>query len=99
MCQLPNVLHGWSWVDSEWCRNLNYWDSVSTLAGEVPVPHKTFPRALFGAVILVVLSYVLPLMVGLGVTSVIKDWKLGYFAFVAQKVASILDPGSWLCSW
>lgn len=30
-------------------RNLNYWDSVSTLAGEVQNPHKTFPRALAGA--------------------------------------------------
>ncbi len=30
-------------------RNLNYWDSVSTLAGEVQDPHKTFPRALGGA--------------------------------------------------
>ena len=69
------------------CRNLNYWDSVSTLAGEVPMPHKTFPRALFGAVVLVVLTYALPLMVGLGVTTVVKDWKLGYFAFIAKKVA------------
>lgn len=50
------------------------------------MPHKTFPRALFGAVVLVVLTYVLPLMVGLGVTTVVKDWKLGYFAFIAKKV-------------
>ena len=28
--------------------NLNYWDSVSTLAGEVANPSRTFPRALFG---------------------------------------------------
>ena len=68
-------------------RNLNYWDSVSTLAGEVPMPHKTFPRALAGGVVLVVLSYALPLMIGLGVTSVIKDWKLGYFAYIAKEVS------------
>ena len=30
-------------------RNLNYWDSVSTLAGEVQDPSRTFPRALAGA--------------------------------------------------
>ena len=52
------------------------------------MPHKTFPRALFGAVVLVVLTYALPLMVGLGVTTVVKDWKLGYFAFIAKKVAT-----------
>jgi amino acid transporter len=33
--------------------NLNSWDSVSTLAGEVRNPSKLFPRALFVAVILV----------------------------------------------
>ena len=71
-------------------RNLNYWDSVSTLAGEVPMPHKTFPRALFAAVVLVVLTYALPLMVGLGVTRVVKDWKLGYFSYIAQQVSALL---------
>jgi amino acid transporter len=69
-----------------WYRNLNYWDSVSTLAGEVPMPHKTFPRALCAAVILVVLTYALPLMVGLGVTQTVGDWKLGYFAYIAKEV-------------
>ena len=44
-------------------RNLNYWDSVSTLAGEVPRPHKTVPAALGSAVVLVVLTYALPLLV------------------------------------
>ena len=68
------------------CRNLNYWDSVSTLAGEVPNPAKTFPRALFGAVILVTTTYALPLIVGLGVTKEIADWKLGYFASLAKQV-------------
>ena len=76
-------------------RNLNYWDSVSTLAGEVPVPHKTFPRALFAAVVLVVLTYALPLMVGLGVTRVVKDWKLGYFSYIAQQVVSDLQHQHW----
>ena len=67
------------------CRNLNYWDSVSTLAGEVPAPHKTIPRALAAAVGLVVVTYVVPLMVGLGVTAEIRDWRLGYFATIAKE--------------
>ena len=57
------------------------------------MPHKTFPRALAGGVVLVVLSYALPLMIGLGVTSVIKDWKLGYFAYIAKEVPIHL-PGA-----
>lgn len=40
---------------------------MSTLAGEVPRPHKTVPAALGSAVVLVVLTYALPLLVRLGV--------------------------------
>jgi amino acid transporter len=36
------------------------WDNLSTIAGEVDRPQKTYPQAMFGAVILVVVSYVLP---------------------------------------
>ena len=144
--------------------NLNYWDSVSTLAGEVANPSRTFPRALFGetaalggwarhggsrrcaaragpllccgqdaasaplgatlqhhcaprstlvivsslrhpypnhdppragAVALVVVSYLVPLLVGLGVTTSTRDWQLGYYADVAQLVGGAL-VGSWL---
>lgn len=39
----------------------NFWDSVSTLAGEVENPSQTFPKALLWAVVLVILSYVIPL--------------------------------------
>lgn len=51
------------------------------------MPHKTFPRALAAAVVLVVVTYALPLMIGLGVTRVVKDWKLGYFSYIAQQVS------------
>ena len=67
-------------------RNLNYWDTVSTLAGEVRNPSRTFPRALALAVVLVVTSYLLPLLVGLGVAPDATDWTLGYFAAVGQQV-------------
>ena len=36
------------------------WDNLSTIAGEVDRPQRTYTRAMLGAVILVVLSYVLP---------------------------------------
>ena len=41
-------------------------DSASTLAGEVQEPRKVFPQALFLAMVLVIASYVLPLLVGVG---------------------------------
>ncbi len=74
-------------LSTTWCcRNLNYWDSVSTLAGEVAHPRKTFPRALFIGVALVVFMYLGPLLVGLGVTTDASNWELGYFTEVAKLV-------------
>ena len=49
--------------------NLNYFDSASTLAGEVQMPQSTFPKALLTAVIVIVLNYVLPLAIGIGITN------------------------------
>lgn len=95
-----------NWVKVDWATvqwlpflnvmfwNLNYWDSVSTLAGEVQNPNKTFPRALAGAVVLVVCSYIFPLLVGLGVTDDPSAWQSGYLAVVGQKVG-----GKWLAWW
>ena len=75
--------------------NLNYWDSVSTLAGEVASPGRTLPRALAIAVIAVVAMYVLPLLAAVGVLPAAdKDWSLGYFAAVARRVG-----GRWLAWW
>jgi amino acid transporter len=36
------------------------WDNLSTIAGEVESPQRTYPRAMFGALALVVGSYLLP---------------------------------------
>ena len=36
------------------------WDNLSTIAGEVEAPQRTYSRAMFGAVLLVIVSYVLP---------------------------------------
>lgn len=67
-------------------RNLNYWDSVSTLAGEVAHPATVFPKALMTAVLLVVAMYLLPLLACLGVQPLDgQAWRLGYFATVAKQ--------------
>lgn len=75
--------------------NLNYWDKASTLAGEIEEPIKTFPKALLGALVLVVSSYIIPLLAGTGaLISKPSEWSDGYFAEVGM-----LMGGFWLKWW
>ncbi|XP_057769210.1 probable polyamine transporter At1g31830 isoform X2 [Salvia miltiorrhiza] len=75
--------------------NLNYWDSISTLAGEVDNPGRTLPRALFYGLIMVVLSYFLPLLIGTGAIPLNReDWSDGYFSEIAKIIG-----GVWLRLW
>jgi len=75
--------------------NLNYWDTASTLAGEVEDVKTTYPKALAIALVAVVLSYFLPLLVGLGVSgSDWRNWKDGQFAELGHRLG-----GSFLKSW
>ncbi|GAC1403854.1 MAG: amino acid permease [Pyrinomonadaceae bacterium] len=50
------------------------WDNVSTFAAEVNDPKRTYPRALFIALPLVVLAYLLPLLAGIAVTTDAHVW-------------------------
>ncbi|KAL3818341.1 hypothetical protein ACJIZ3_004246 [Penstemon smallii] len=75
--------------------NLNYWDSISTLTGEVENPQRTLPKALFYALILVVLGYFFPLLTGIGAIPLNREsWTDGYFSDVAK-----LLGGVWLGWW
>lgn len=75
--------------------NLNYWDSISTLAGEVRDPNRTLPKALFYALILVVCGYFFPLLVGTGAISLnLEEWTDGYFSDIAKMIG-----GVWLSVW
>ncbi|KAL9242639.1 hypothetical protein vseg_016622 [Gypsophila vaccaria] len=75
--------------------NLNYWDGISTLAGEVENPKKTLPKALLYALIFVVCAYFFPLLAGTGAISLHQElWEDGYFADVAKVIG-----GTWLCWW
>ncbi|CAD6203798.1 unnamed protein product [Miscanthus lutarioriparius] len=57
--------------------NLNYWDSASTMAGEVERPE----RALGVAVVLIAASYLLPLMAATDAAP--EAWTNGYLADAA----------------
>ncbi|KAK1650881.1 hypothetical protein QYE76_068686 [Lolium multiflorum] len=76
--------------------NLNYWDKASTLAGEVDEPRKTFPKAVFGAVGLVVGAYLIPLLAGTGAlpAETAAEWTDGFFSEVGQRIG-----GPWLRVW
>lgn len=75
--------------------NLNYWDKASTLAGEVENPSRTFPKALLGAVVVVVASYLIPLLAGTGALRTgSSQWSDGYFAEVGMLIG-----GVWLKCW
>ncbi|XP_031259897.1 probable polyamine transporter At1g31830 [Pistacia vera] len=90
---LNNVNWGWYLNTLFW--NLNYWDSISTLAGEVENPAKTLPTALFYALILVVFGYFFPLLISTGAVPLDRElWFDGYFSEIAH-----LLGGVWLRSW
>lgn len=75
--------------------NLNYWDSISTLAGEVHNPSRILPKALFYAVILVVAGYFFPLLIGTGAVKLDQElWSDGYFSDIAKMIG-----GVWLRGW
>jgi len=67
------------------------WDSISTVAGEVRDPQKTFSRALAIGVPLVAASYLLPVLVGVVVLRDSKLWDDGAWVQVASLVG-----GKWL---
>ncbi|XP_010256195.1 PREDICTED: probable polyamine transporter At1g31830 [Nelumbo nucifera] len=75
--------------------NMNYWDSISTLTGEVDNPSRALPKALFYALILVVFGYFFPLLIGTGAIPLCRDsWTDGYFSDIAKRVGGI-----WLRLW
>ncbi|KAK7321214.1 hypothetical protein VNO77_31619 [Canavalia gladiata] len=75
--------------------NLNFWDNVSTLAGEVDRPQKTLPLALLVAVILTCVTYLIPLFAVTGSISVDQsEWEVGFHAQAAEMIA-----GNWLKIW
>lgn len=74
--------------------NTSGWDNAGCCAGEVKNPQKTYPRALVLTVVLVTLSYVLPVAVGVGVDTRWSEWKEGDFPRIAAQIG-----GDWLGTW
>jgi len=54
--------------------NFSGWDNASTYAGEVENPRRTYPRALGIALVALVLSYLVPILVGVSQTTDSAVW-------------------------
>ncbi|EPS64008.1 hypothetical protein M569_10772, partial [Genlisea aurea] len=75
--------------------NLNNWDAISTMAGEVEKPKKIIPLALFVTVILVGLTYVVTIVAATGgVVLDQSEWQAGFLAGAGGIIA-----GDWLKIW
>ncbi len=70
------------------------WDNASTIAAEVDQPQRTYPRAIMAAVLLVAISYVLPVG-AMALTRLSPSaWETGSWADIAN-----LLGGPWLRIW
>lgn len=54
------------------------WDNISTYAHEVEHPEKNYPKTLLAAMIIIVLSYLLPLLAGLKTSIDPEIWNRGW---------------------
>jgi amino acid transporter len=70
------------------------WDNAACCAGEVQQPGRFFPKAMATTVVLVTLSYLLPVAVGVGVDQQWSAWKEGHFPLVAARIG-----GPYLGTW
>ena len=76
-----------------WICMWNYlgWDGLSTVAGEIHEPKRTYPRALVIMIPAITLVYVLPVLAGMAGGTDWQAWTAGYFPVVAGNLA-----GPWL---
>ena len=67
--------------------NLNYWDAISTVTGEVKNV-SSIPKSLLISVVLVTLTYILPLVtaIGVGDSHNFNNWQSGEFVKTAEKL-------------
>ena len=72
--------------------NYSGWDNVSTFAEEVDEPQRNYPRAILGALVVVALTYLFPVIAGLSVTTDPAVWTAeAGWPVIAREIG-----GSWL---
>jgi amino acid transporter len=62
------------------------WDNATTIAGEVDRPQRTYPLAMAGAVVLVTITYLIPVLAA-SLTGIVPEaWKTGAWVTVGEQV-------------
>ncbi|HVP66752.1 MAG TPA: APC family permease [Anaeromyxobacteraceae bacterium] len=69
------------------------WDNTSTFAGEVDDPRRNYPRAMFAGLVLVTLSYLLPVLAAASSGMSPASWTTGSWVDAAARVG-----GGWLAA-
>jgi len=66
--------------------NYSGWDNPSTMLGETRAPAAAYRRALFVALPIIVLAYLLPVAAGLSVSEDWGEWETGHLPILAEAV-------------
>lgn len=83
----------WGTFTSTLLWNMQGWDSIGTMAGEVKDSARTYPTGIIIALVIITLTYVVPVLVGAGVEPDPANWTEGALSVVAARVAP------WLGLW
>ncbi len=75
------------------------WDNASTIANDVERPQRTYPLAMFGTVILVAVTYVLPIAAVAGTGIDPNSWSTGGWADIALRVFGKGSVGAVQSGW
>jgi amino acid transporter len=66
--------------------NYSGWDTPTTTLGETSAPGPTFRRAVWVALPVITLAYLLPVITGLSAVGAWQAWEAGYWPVVAEQV-------------
>ena len=66
------------------------WDNASTIAQEVENPRKTYPKAMFWTMLIIVSSYVLPVLAAWRFGIPLSAWSTGSWATIGDSIAGHL---------
>ncbi len=69
--------------------NYSGWDGISTIGDEVYEPQKTYPKAIFSSILLVTLSYLIPVVACFAYNRNPSEWQAGFFSNIAFQAGGI----------
>jgi amino acid transporter len=84
----------WSLFISTLLWNYQGWDGLGTIAGEVADGGRTYPLGVVAALVLMSVTYALPVVVGIAVVPNYADWTDGYLAVIGEKIGGYM--GVWV---